>query len=101
MKRMIFTSLFITGIILAANAQSSGSNSSKNTTATSNTGSAKTHNKSRKKISAPTDTINNRVNYQWKNGQKATPTGHDATSTNGDGYASMKKDTAKPRKKQK
>src|SRR5947199_8947248 len=101
MKRMLFTALLMTGIMLAAHAQTSGSNSSKNTSATSASGHAKKHNNSKKKSGSATDSLNNRVNYQWKNGQESTPTGHAATSTNGGGYASLKKDTAQPKKKQK
>ena len=39
--------------------------------------------------------LNNRKIYRWTNGQRSTPTGQDATSSNGSGYAAIKKDTAK------
>lgn len=44
--------------------------------------------------------LNERVNYQWNNGQKATPTGNEATPSNGDNYSALAKDssaTKKPR----
>ena len=36
--------------------------------------------------------LNNRKEYEAKNGQQATPTGHEATSVNG-GYAAIGRDT--------
>ena len=34
--------------------------------------------------------LNNRKIYHWTNGQKSTPTGQEATSSNGSGYAAIK-----------
>ncbi len=44
-----------------------------------------------------TDTIklDNREIYKWSNGQSSTPSGEEATSSNGSSYAALKKDTAK------
>ncbi len=39
--------------------------------------------------------LNDRRIYHWKDGQRATPTGHDATGTGG-GYSALKKDTLVP-----
>ena len=44
--------------------------------------------------------LSNRKIYHWKDGQRATPTGHKATSSNGSQYAALKKDTAILPKKQ-
>jgi len=43
--------------------------------------------------------LSNRKIYHWTKGQRSTPTGQDATSSNGSGYAAIKKDTAKVVKK--
>lgn len=37
--------------------------------------------------------LNNRKIYHWKNGQRATPTGHEATGSNTDAYVSQRKDS--------
>jgi hypothetical protein len=49
-----------------------------------------------------TDTVklSNRKIYHWKDGQRATPTGHVATPSNGSQYAAIKKDTTILPKKQ-
>lgn len=49
-----------------------------------------------------TDTVklSNRKIYHWKDGQRATPTGHVATPSNGSQYAAIKKDTTIFPKKQ-
>jgi hypothetical protein len=49
-----------------------------------------------------TDTVklSNRKIYHWKDGQRATPSGHVATPSNGSQYAAIKKDTAILPKKQ-
>lgn len=46
-----------------------------------------------KPVKATSDSLNDRRMYKANNGQSATPTGHQATGT-GEGYASLKKDTA-------
>ena len=55
------------------------------------------HNSKKKSKKAKTVTkkpLNQRKEYQWKNGQEATPTGHEATGVNG-GYSAIKKDTTR------
>ena len=46
-----------------------------------------------KPVKATSDELNDRRMYKANNGQAATPTGHQATGT-GEGYSSLKKDTA-------
>lgn len=100
MKRLIFAVTFMTCIVTIAQAQSSNKNSRKNSSTMNNHGAYKSNKGNKTKSGSHRDTLNNRVNYQWKNGQEATPTGNEATSTNGDRYAAMKKDTARPKRKQ-
>ncbi len=51
----------------------------------------------------PIDSANlsNRKIYHWKDGQRATPTGHNATPSNGSQYSALKKDTLIVPKKEK
>jgi|SRR6476620_11583203 hypothetical protein len=55
-----------------------------------------------KQSTQKTDTVklSNRKIYHWKDGQRATPTGHVATPSNGSQYAAIKKDTTILPKKQ-
>lgn len=46
-----------------------------------------------KPVKVTSDSLNDRRIYNADNGQRATPTGHEATGT-GSGYSSIKKDTA-------
>ena len=46
-----------------------------------------------KTVKVTSDSLNDQRMYKANNGQAATPTGHQATGT-GEGYASLKKDTA-------
>jgi hypothetical protein len=97
MKQWILTVLvmgLLTGIV---EAQTSGSQSSRSTSVSS-PGSSK-NKKPGKAKKAPSETLNNRKDYNWKDGQKATPTGHEAAPTNGS-YQSLKKDTATVKKKE-
>jgi hypothetical protein len=100
MKRLILAITLMTCIGAIAQAQSSTKNSRKNSSTMNNHGAYKSNKGNQMKSNSHRDTLNNRVNYQWKNGQEATPTGNEATSTNGDRYAAMKKDTARPVRKQ-
>lgn len=78
----------------AASAQSSGSNSSRTTTMSSTgTYKAKMARKDKKEIKAPSAVLHNRKIYHWQNGQRATPTGHEAAPTGG-GYQSLKRSDA-------
>jgi len=56
-----------------------------------------------KQAAKPIDStkLSNRKIYHWKDGQRATPTGHNATPSNGSQYSALKKDTAIVPKKEK
>jgi len=99
MKRFVMATIILAGISSAASAQTSGSNSSNSTSVSSSTA-TKSSTKGGKKAGAKkavTDSTNNRKMYNYKDGQRATPTGHEATGTNG-GYAALGKDsTTAPR----
>lgn len=107
MKRVILSVLIVFGITATAAAQTTQKKSSKTKTTissqTSHQAKAKTDTtanvaKTRaSKISKPK--LNNRKIYHWSNGQRSTPTGEAATSSNGNSYAAIKKDTAKVVKK--
>ena len=64
-----------------AEAQTSGSQSARSTSVSS-PGSSK-HKKSGKAKIAPSERLDYRKDYHWKDGQKATPSGHEAAPTNG------------------
>ena len=90
MKRVILSAIFLCGLAVAGSAQTSG-NSSRNTGAASSTA----KNKKSKEALRPSDTLNNRKIYHFKNGQRSTPTGYEATpSTIGGGYAAIGRDKA-------
>jgi hypothetical protein len=97
MKRMIMTVLAIGLVAGAASAQSSSGQSSRSTSVSS-TGTYKAK-KGKKAKKAPSEVLNNRKTYNWKNGQRATPTGHEAAPLNGS-YQSLKKDTAAVKQKE-
>jgi hypothetical protein len=103
MKRLFLSIFLVTGITGFAFAQSHGNNSSSRTTgAISNNDTSTTNTTKKNNKKAPSATKNNRKNYEWKNGQKATPTGQEATGSNSNGFASLKKDTGtvQPKKKE-
>jgi hypothetical protein len=70
-----------------AGAQSTGSNSS-NSTSVSNIKNTKS-----KKSKKASEKLDNRKNYEWKDGQQATPTGHEATGIGGSSAQPEKRDT--------
>ena len=87
--------ILLTGLMVAlsglASAQTTGSNSSNSPKiSTETTDTKKTKKKGTKKSG---DHLNQRKTYKWKNGQRATPTGQEATGT-GSGYTSLSKDSA-------
>ncbi len=91
MKRVLLSIIVLFGITTIASAQ---------TTKNNNASKAKTvRGREAKKhptnVSADTVTLTNRKIYHWSDGQRATPTGEEATSSNGSGYATLKKDTSK------
>lgn len=87
MKRLILSAIALVFMAGAASAQTSGSNSSRSTSVSSTT--AKKNKKDKK---APSEVFNNRKIYNWQTGQRATPTGYEATPTNGGGYVSLKRE---------
>lgn len=82
MKRVILSTIMLVGLTAFAAAQTSG-NSSKNTGAVSNS----SKNKNAKKAK-PSERLNNRKIYHFKNGQRSTPTGNEATPVGG-GYSAL------------
>lgn len=90
MKRILFSIALLLGLGFTAGAQVSHRKPKPKTL------------KSRQPETAP----DNRKIYHFKNGQQATPTGHEATAVNG-GYSALEKnkpaksDTAAERKKRK
>jgi hypothetical protein len=92
MKRILIATIILAGASLAASAQTSGSNSSNSPSVSSSTAQPKdTKGTSGKAVAS--DSLNDRKIYNWKDGQHATPTGHEATGTNG-GYAALGRDSA-------
>jgi hypothetical protein len=89
MKRILIAIIIMIGVSQAASAQTSGSNSSNSPSVSSSTAQPKNS----KGKAAASDTLNDRKMYNWKDGQRATPTGHEATGTNG-GYAALGRDSA-------
>lgn len=92
MKRVILSSVLVVGLAILAHAQSSGSTGAASGSVTSTSGSK---NKNSKKSSARLD---NRKIYHFKDGQRSTPTGNEATPVNG-GYSALGRDTSSARKK--
>ena len=97
MKRLIMVVL-ATGLVAASASAQSGGGQSSRSTSISSTGTYKAK-KGKKTRKAPSETLNNRKIYKWENGQRATPTGHEASPLNGS-YQSLKKDTAAVKKKE-
>lgn len=97
MKRLMFVVLTLGLMAGAASAQTTGSNSSRSTSMSS-TGTYKVK-KSKKAKKLPSEVLNNRRIYHWESGQRATPTGEEATPTNG-GYQSLKKGANATRQKE-
>jgi hypothetical protein len=87
MKRILLATAITIGICHIATAQTSTGNGSTNGPSVS---SSRTKTKGTK---APSDTLNDRKMYNWKDGQRATPTGHEATGTGGSA-APLPKDSA-------
>ena len=94
------------GLTAFATAQTATGNASTTTGAVSSTAKNK---KSKGKAARPSERLNNRRNYHFKNGQTSTPTGNEATPVGGGGYAALgkneatnsKSDTVKTRAKRK
>jgi hypothetical protein len=90
MKRMILLTGLLVTIAGLASAQTTGSNSSN--APQGSTESANNQKMKKKGTKKNTQNLNQRRNYKWKDGQKATPTGHEATGT-GSNYSAIRKDT--------
>ena len=92
MKRLFLSFAVLMGLGSIAAAQTSGSNSSNTTSVSSSraTDSSSNTSNGNGQQAAKRD---NRDIYKWKDGQRATPTGHEATGTNG-AHATLPKDSA-------
>ncbi|HYK56123.1 MAG TPA: hypothetical protein VEV15_06555 [Flavisolibacter sp.] len=97
MKRVLFLMIVLFGITTIASAQTTkNNNSSTKKTVRDTLATTKKTTTTSVKVSADSATlINNRDIYNWSDGQRSTLTGEEATSSNGSGYAALKKDTAK------
>lgn len=96
MKRLMIMVLVLGLTAGAASAQTAGSTPTR-TTSVNSTGTYKAK-KARKAKKAPSEVLNNRRIYHWQNGQRATPTGHEAAPTGG-GYQSLKRGDAANRQR--
>ncbi|MFL5740138.1 MAG: hypothetical protein ACJ75B_07965 [Flavisolibacter sp.] len=85
MKQIIFSTALALCLSAAASAQSTQKKSTQK---------KQVHTSTKKTTSQSTAPLDNRKNYEWKNGQKSTPTGAEATGINTDTYVSGKKDSA-------
>jgi hypothetical protein len=93
MKRIVLSFTIMIALGTAAAAQTSGSNSSNSTSVSSSREQTQGTKKATGKKAQADTGLNNRDMYQWKDGQRATPTGHEATGTNG-AHATLPKDSA-------
>lgn len=102
MKQIILSIAMAAGISSVAAAQTSGGSSSNGTSVSSasdiqTSGKKSTakgkKGKGSKAQTKKTDSLDQSKMYNWKDGQRATPTGHEATGTGG-GYAAIAKDSA-------
>lgn len=96
MKRILLSTIVLFGITTIASAQTTKNNNTSK--AKADTGRVVTHNQpTNASVNKKPDTVTltNREIYNWSDGQSSTPTGQEATSSNGSGYAALKKDTAK------
>lgn len=97
MKRMIISAAILLMVAGGVQAQTTEKKVSKKESTSTNkakkaTAKKTTKTKKVKGIKATSDSLNDRRMYKARNGQSATPTGHEATGTGG-GYASLRKDT--------
>jgi hypothetical protein len=93
MKRVIFLGLFAFGFAVGAAGQTGGSAGSGTTGGAGSTAAgAKKSSKAR-----PSERLNNRRTYKFKNGQRSTPTGNEATPVGSGGYAALGRDDAGPK----
>ena len=90
MKRILLATVITIGISHIAAAQTSGNSATNGPSVSSSRATTKT---GKSKKSQTSDSLNNRKMYNWKDGQRATPTGHEATGTGGSA-APLPKDSA-------
>lgn len=88
MKRVIFSTILFFGLAHLASAQTATGNASTTTGAVSNTSKA-----GKGKKVKPSEKLNNRRSYEFKNGQRSTPTGNEATPVGG-GFAALGRNEA-------
>lgn len=81
MKRILLTSALFFGLAYMASAQTTGSSSPNGPTVSSS--STTSQSKTTGNTKGQNAHLNNRKVYKWKDGQRATPTGHQATGTGG------------------
>ncbi len=98
MKRVILSAAVMLLLAGGVQAQKTEKKVAKKETTTTHKAKAQKAKKSAKAkkakgVKVTSDALNERRIYKAKNGQRATPTGHEATPTGG-GYAALKKDTA-------
>jgi hypothetical protein len=99
MKKITVLTLFLLSIAGFASAQTSTSNKSSNTKHVASTSHHSKKSPNKKSTAAKTIDTDNRKEYV-KDGQLATPTGHEATPINSDQYQSPRDSSDKKRKKQ-
>lgn len=97
MKRLIISAAILLMVAGGVQAQTTEKKVAKKETTSTNKAKKTTTKKTAKTtkvkgVKATSDELNDRRIYKARNGQSATPTGHQATGTGG-GYASLKKDT--------
>ena len=95
MKRWIITAavtLLLAGSVQAQTSEKKATQKQATTTNKTKAPKAKGA-KNQRAVKVTSPQLNERRMYKADNGQRATPTGHEATPTSG-GYASLKKDTA-------
>ncbi|HEX2533483.1 MAG TPA: hypothetical protein VHK69_07100 [Chitinophagaceae bacterium] len=92
MKRWILCASLFLALSGAAMAQTGSGSSSNGPSVSPGAASAKKGNN--KKSSKKQKSVDHRKNYRWKSGQTATPTGEEATSSNGNSYSAPRKDTS-------
>lgn len=93
MKQVILLAVGVFGISVAVSAQRVNSRSY-NTTLSMNdsTEQGRISAREEKLNRSEINRLDNRKIYHWNNGQRATPTGEEATSSNDNSYSALRKD---------
>ena len=95
---LLAVSMFLSVGFVSAQSTKNSKAANKGTATHTTVHRSKKNSKSKKTVARKP--LNQRKEYEWKNGQEATPTGHEATGING-GYSAIKKDAINPVHKQK